>query len=539
MNNKKDISLELNQNHKRIDLSKIEDPLKKIKVFALGVVLTTSVYGNSLVPEKTYAEDETSYEIEEMEDSYISNIPYCYQSCVENACGKSMNNITQSDIEAIESLNIEINDSESLDFLDSFTSLVNLKLDFCNTNDEYCLDTIPYIPSLSNLTITANEDLEISSVVNNEFITNNADNIEELTLNGVTIGPDAIENFTNLRKLTLSVSLNNDINFENLDVQELDLSWYGAYDVPIFLNRESCEILESKGTNINFGSSSCESEYKQLLDTLDNIVEELNVDSNSSDQDKLDEVLCYVLDEYKYDEKIKNALENEEDISKYNVSDTYYKKGNLYSAFVEDGNHNGIICGTYAALVKTLLKMLEIDSAYLFSSAHSWNLVEVEGETYYVDATVMDLDDGDIAIEKIEEGRGYEVDWYMENVDEDNSSSFDQDHDPVLFPKYLGYGSKSSSAVYAKPQGDTTNIDDNEFKLSIKGVNYKIPGAVAVGILFALGAARRKSKKKKRKTPTNIDRYITKTSSVKHNPEKKGYEDFPFYYGTGSTNNKR
>ncbi len=143
------MKLELNKNHKTANIQILEDTKRKIKISILGAIMAASIFSGSASIDTAYAlANDNSYETEEIDDSQYS-IPACFEEEICNKCNKnSISDVTSSDINSIKSLNLEINDSESLEFLSNFSNLNELCLEFFNTNDEYCLDTIPNIPSL-------------------------------------------------------------------------------------------------------------------------------------------------------------------------------------------------------------------------------------------------------------------------------------------------------------------------------------------------------------------------------------------------------
>lgn len=504
------MKLEINKNHTKINLEKLNKPLKKAKIAVLGLMITASIYTGGLAPDEVYAETyNEDYQAESETSDYSYIIPDCYQNAVCIACGKnSISSVTSSDIQNIYRLELDIYGEESLDFLDRFSNLSDLCLNFCYSNDEYCLDTIPSIPSLEKLTITANEDIEISESVNNGFITNNLDNIKELDLEGISIGPNAIEKFNNLNKLKIGISENNEIDYSNLNVEVLDLSWYGPYDIPIFLNKTSYESLKSNGTTINFANYGDEEQYEENLNKIDNIVTSLGINENSSDQEKLDKIIYYCLDNLQYDSEVQNAVNNNGNVGNLISSKGFYDNGNLYACFEK----NTQICGNYTGLMKALLKRLDIDNYYLISNVHAWNLVKVDGELYYVDSTILDLLNGEENSQKIKNSDTFDLDWYMINVDKDSAYSYDSsgDHDPILFPEYLN-DSIEETITYEEIPDVTTE----ETEIKIGDNTRKVLGGSLLGVLTAVGLARRAKRRKRREKIKNV---------------KNGYEDYPYYY---------
>ena len=116
----------------------------------------------------------------------------------------------------------------------------------------------------------------------------------------------------------------------------------------------------------------------------DEIIRSFNLDESATDEEKINAVLIYCLENLEYDSEVASLLDSgRRDEVDYSA---FYAEGSLYGALENDSQ----ICGNYAALMKALLHRLGIDSYYLTSENHAWNLVEVDGEYYYYDATWLD-----------------------------------------------------------------------------------------------------------------------------------------------------
>lgn len=362
-------------------------------------------------------------------EDYSSIIPESYHDDVSCACnGVSVNNLDQVTIESIERLSLQIDDSESLEFLNLFDNLRTLELTFSITDDRYCLDTVPFIPSLKSLTIIASEDMEMSFAANNGILLNNEDNLENLHLSGVNVGPDSVENLNNLKSLTLDTSLNNEIDYASLNLERLDLSWYGPYDVPIFLSYEDYNSLKANNVDVCFHPDNRVENYTAIWQEISQMAEK--IPQGDSEQEMLDNLTAYVIDALEYDEEMIEKLDNGIYDKEYIYS--FYKAGNLYGALEKDSS----ICGNYAALIKALAEYYDIESFYVMNDDHAWNLVLADGSLGYVDATSLDLSDEDAA-ETIRNGNGCELCWYMEETDDETAMGLDGREPPIMFPEYM------------------------------------------------------------------------------------------------------
>ena len=493
--------LKVNNRFNKIDLNNLKDPIKRAKVLVLGTLISVNLYSGVTI-EKAYSETKDSYSTEES----IFDIPECYKTQIEKECDITFDDSDYSSIYNIKSLSLNIKSEESLEFLKEFTNLKKLSLCFETPND-YVLDTVPEISSLESLTIKAREDLEISEKINNLVFENNKNNIENLCLSGIIIGPNVIESLPNLKNLKLEVSLSNDLDYSKLKINTLDISYYGAYDIPIFLSRKDYIDLIDNEVNIQFGEN--ELEYLEVLDKLDCIIESLELE-NKSDKEKVNSVICYILDNLQYDEDVQIAIENGEDLSPLIVGKGFYHDGNLKAAL----DYETQICGNYTALCKALLKELNIKSFYTLSETHSWNLIEIENTPYYVDTTYLDVNEEN-ASNKIEKNDVSNLDWYMKKPGDVSIIDDGRDHNPVLYPKYFENNIEEvKDNIDYKEKNTTEEKSSNTNKkvnIIVNNKNYRVPLGALVGILTALGLA--KPGRRKRKKIKRIESKNNKTNS--------------------------
>lgn len=410
-------------------------------------------------------------------DEYESLIPEEYQSAVCDACGVgSIEAITDAKAGEVQELSLVIEGKESLDFLRLFDNLESLTLDVETDDDKECLDTVPPIPSLRKLAIHANEDLEISSAANKQILQNNKMNIETLTLDGISLGPDVVEELENLMTLSLEVSLNHEIDYGSLNVQTLDLSWYGPYDVPIFLTYDDYQELDERGVEVIFSPYHEKKEYIQIWGKIEEIVRELNI-TDSEEETVLAEATAYTIERLNFDENIQNRLDNGEDVT--DDIQHFYKAGNLYGVF----NEETAICGNYAALLKALLEAADVESFYVINDDHAWNLAMVDETLGYVDATY--IDDGEAwPVETIRDGQGASLDWYMEEVEDAPTVGPDDRQRPAVIPEYLVERTEQEAL-----EDDTVQQTESQMGLGADSVETERELPVLPVLLFIVGSA--------------------------------------------------
>ena len=314
------------------------------------------------------------------------------------------------------------------------------------------------------------------------------------------------------------------------------------------LTGEEYNALTKAGVKVTFDEESDLQTYLGINNELDAIVRQLNLDANSTDQEKLDAILIYILDNLSYDEQVSEALQNNTEHSE--LTRSFYQGGYLYGALEK----SSAICGNYAALFEALAERTGLDSYFLLSPNHAWNLVEINGEKYYVDATWLDSSGlrvdkmgsytdpftGELvenvyisttisAQEAIQTGYGEALDWYLANPEsypysETQAESHEVINLPSIFqlnPKMAA--EKEETVIDMTQTEETTPVeeieptqepvenetqapaetepikisDEDKFEVKIGDKKWIIGGAAAIGLMSALGGAVAYNKKKK------------------------------------------
>lgn len=410
----------------------------------------------------------------DQDEEYTSAVPLSYQDQVSDVCGVQAESISTADTDGITSLSLNIEDGESLEFLKAFRDLDTLELTFSTDDDRECLDTVPYLPNLTNLTISADRNLEISFAANNGAFLHNGDNIEYLCLNGVDVGPGSVEQLHNLDTLVLMGSLNYEIDYASLDIGELDLSWCEPYDVPVFLTYEEYETLTDHGVEVSFDPEIGKNEYIGVWKEIEQIAGTLGVSKYDTEQQITDAVTAYTIDRLEYDPEISWQIRN--DCLDDECVSAFYEGGALYGALAKDT----AICGNYTALVKALSECFDVESFYLINSDHAWNLVWADGEPGHVDATFLDGENPDAA-NMIRNGEGDQLCWYM--VDEESARGLEGREDPLDSPAYMSELDAMPEVEEAETEEEVGSEPEGLFESLLE------LGAELLGLLGALAAA--------------------------------------------------
>lgn len=198
------------------------------------------------------------------------------------------------------------------------------------------------------------------------------------------------------------------------------------------------------------------------LRNIDNIIKELNISSNDTEEQIIEKIILYLIENYEYNESVTNQIPG------YLKLVENYNDNPITTSFTNDE----IICINYTCLFKSLANRLNINSYVEFSTTHAWNVVNIDGKEYGYDITNIDngtiIKEGNNYInitdytpaEFIKEGYGNKLYFYEFNLDE--LSNMDQT--PINKPEQikntiinLGYIKKDSN-IKLTINGITKNV---------------------------------------------------------------------------------
>lgn len=156
-------------------------------------------------------------------------------------------------------------------------------------------------------------------------------------------------------------------------------------------NREEVYTTSYKGTDycrFSPGYTYTEQEISEIMTEMQNAVNEVNAEitQNASDYDKVKMIYTYLIDHTEYE-----ASDDDQ-----NIAGVFWKKK--------------AVCAGYARAVQYLLEQLGIPCIYVEGSArdsdegHAWNIVKINEQYYYIDATNGDqpsfLEGGAVQLEE-------------------------------------------------------------------------------------------------------------------------------------------
>lgn len=363
--------LKINKEHKKIDTTSIKkDNVKVKRIVGSGIILTISIFALKYkLP--TYVSDYKDIQ------TIVTN-DYFYDSNDENITiefDKEINKKVYSiqDLEHAKKVSIDLKKDTDLSFLNYTPNL-----------EELTIKVNGYTNSLKTIDGNSfNNPLDITlipgTISNSYFIENdysflkNINSINKLTLgtNNSTymIDYDFLSTLKNISTLKLSIDSFSNVEANKISfVDKLEIDGE-IYDIPISLSKNDIEYLKNN-TQLVLEN---ESQIKEINDRLEAIALSFNVSKNSSEKEKINAILEYILKEYEYP---KGEIEHE----------NYYNQGHLFGSL--EGNKQ--ICGNYSAMVKALSNYLGLETYIIRSNTHSWNIVKVNDEYYYADATWID-----------------------------------------------------------------------------------------------------------------------------------------------------
>lgn len=475
---------------------------KKIRYLTQKAILTgtLSITLLSGKPINTNAQEIKSnynnfYEISKESGKEKVNIPEKFKEIIAEEIGKSdKDEITINDLNNFNPnyyFNINISENDDLSWLNYCNNLNTLTLTFKDCNSIKPLKKITELRSLEHLIlINKNNDcLDFTNTDSINFI-KESNSIRVLSLSGFNIEPGTLENLNNLDRLSIGNGRDMNIDYSELTfLSSLEIT-DGPYTAATYITNEDISILQRNGVVISGTTDDFLEKLEDINFRIDSIVKSLNIKETDPEQEKLNKILIYVLENCIYDPDVKNNDYTADDIS------GFYKDGKLYGALEKDTQ----ICGNYSALVCALCKRVNLKANYIVDNNHAWNLVKINNQEYFVDSTWLD-DEYFVTQTKMQDPEGNSNDyiykkisaldllknkdydslkmtWYM--VDPYNFSYIDQNgtHITDNIPSYI----KVTPALKENDNKNSAEIivrikDKNEHKV------FKISIAVLIGIL--------------------------------------------------------
>ncbi|MBR1377210.1 MAG: hypothetical protein IJ565_05345 [Bacilli bacterium] len=521
--------IKVNDKHKKIDLTSLTlNGVKRKIISAGGISLMVLTLSGCHIDRKDIQEpkEEISLEHQEENEKIVYNIPkyskdetikidniYAVTSDDERVINN--NTYTYEDLEHITGFVLLVKDDDNYDFLNYMPNLETLIItDESKTYKFNNIDGSRFKKSMSINIKSFSEDITFSE--SRYPFLKDIPHIETLTIGSkekaMNIDSTYLESLKNIDNLDLGISVISNLHYKDLThLKSLSLNGK-PYDIAMYFNNKDLNKLEDANVDIRTDDMST---LRMVNNEIDEIVKSLNLSDDAKEQEKLNAILEYVLENYTYDEEVSELLANNErdkiDHSKF------YEKGEMMGAFESDTQ----ICGNYAAVTTALSHSLGLDTYLMLSNNHAWNAIRIGDYYYYVDPTWIDgkdtyipdkeatmLDENgkvtmktySFKVQPIEylfqEGNQEEIDklsWYLEDPTEIVDSS-KESHKPRYMPE--GLVIREIPDEIEPTKHIKQDISKKKYEIILNNKKFIIGGAALIGILSGIGVAVAIKKKK-------------------------------------------
>lgn len=500
---------------------------KAIKILSqlVGAAAALTMYSGFAFIEASadsYSDIDSSYSDDEV------YIPQNYRDDVLEALGRTNGSITKADLESLESLQLLMEDeSDTLSFVNDCTSITEFYLASLSDNID-AIKQIGKLDKLDSFTFDNGSDTVDLNVRNCNFLYNN-DKINTLKIYGnAMVEPELVYSMPNLERVDIELRETMPLDLKKIPSLKITYIYGEPYDISINMTVNDIDYLLEKGIVVYINDESFKT-MKDIDRKLNNIISTLNITENSSDQEKLDAIIVYALENFTYDNVVDSMYSY--DPKREEIIKSFYVDGYLYGALEKDTQ----ICGNYAAFVSAVAARVGLECYMMMSDIHCWNLVKIDGYYYYVDTTWMDNNlhsDGSSMVkaeELFERDDREHIKWYL---DEPRSYA-DYDHLCYNYPEYLEdelseavskgvYERKPFSAVPADETpvrvGEETpapfetinssyyvpELSDEQYEAMVYGTLIIVPIGIIIIIIAAVCIVKSAKRKKREK---ELNRY--------------------------------
>ncbi len=276
-----------------------------------------------------------------------------------------------SELKKLSTLNFTHCDFKDLSVIPKLGTLKQAEFFYCN------MESIKGIERLSSLQVLYFSTVGIEDISPISTLTNLTDLALEIT-NVKDLSP--IESLTRLKTLDIDECL----RIESLDslkkLNKLKTLW--ARNCQMALDEDVLEHLYKIGTKTAFTKNDL-----KIKESVIDIFNGLNLE-NKSDEEKIEIVTQYVVDNIKYD---------------FDVSNDWRQNGN--DKMLNEYNNNALkyalqgkgCCRNYTALMNALLTLASVDIYEVRNDEHIWNVVKLNNEFYWIDTIRIDeIDKGNV-----------------------------------------------------------------------------------------------------------------------------------------------
>lgn len=496
----------VDKNHKKIDASRIGNPLKRITSGLLAGGMALSMYSGALTSSIKASADELDNNNSIMSiDEDNREINFGEKVTIQGSYKFKWTVGIAKTVDGFLTLS-GLDEKSDLSDLKYFEKVKNLDLKCYSCN---IFNSMPIMSNVETLSIECWDGSELTEEYI-DMLRERFPNLKKLDIGNAIINPVFVEKMKGLEELSISPYRNCDIDFTKLTFLKKLTLGDEPYTVPVYFNTNEYNTLRNAGVEVELKDKET---FLDISKKLDDIVNSLNISENSTDREKLDAVLIFVMDKLQYDPGVTAAIYSGNTDS-VPVAD-FYKDGLLYAVF----NKDTAVCGNYSALVEAIFDRIGSPqkSLIMAGSNHAWNLMNIDGELYYVDSTWLDdekitnetvgetyVDDQGYehktiichsvsSVDAIKEGNTDKLEWYMNSDFDSEPVSHTSD---IMVPEYV---LADVNNIEDKSGVILDNSSNKKVSINVNGKTISITLGALVGVMSAIGLAVHVNKNKKKR----------------------------------------
>ena len=256
-----------------------------------------------------------------------------------------------------------------------------------------------------------------------------------------------------------------------------------------------------------------EYEISKVIDwdkKFDDMLNDIPIDDNTSEEDKIMQIVYFVNKYYSYDDKVSEYLDNGVESKEVNNLVLYYNAYHIDPIF---GESKEGICSNFATFTNILCYKAGLESYYISGYCkdiegndvgHAWNLVNINDKYYLVDTTILESNMDYIVFSELERQSKKKTSWYdavlSEILTELDGGLASYYTDPYGYTESIVYGDNivkvTDDIIYFNQDTSKTIVDvkyEERFKDEIK--TFAVSSLLFLGFGYSVSKDKTKLKK--------------------------------------------